>query len=177
MLFIFYLAVIVVVSASSILMNHKYLPNSRIFLVTNDAFGVTAAIFCMVAWAPQIYTTYLLESHGSLSVITILIQFPGILMLVYFYIRAGAGFWIVLAQICAGIMTCILLIECHYYGYLKGHRGLDYVRFMITADESESEIQNIGAINDDQSRPSGTIYRYGPVPTLEDDNEKKIKTK
>eukprot|EP01118_Nematostelium_gracile_P005978 TRINITY_DN190_c0_g1_i1.p1 TRINITY_DN190_c0_g1~~TRINITY_DN190_c0_g1_i1.p1 ORF type:complete len:262 (-),score=33.33 TRINITY_DN190_c0_g1_i1:47-832(-) len=48
------------------------------------ALGIAAAICMVVQWTPQIYTTFINKSQGNLSIIMLLLQMPGALMVMFF---------------------------------------------------------------------------------------------
>jgi len=46
--------------------------------------GLASAILIVLQWAPQIYTTWKLKSQGSLSIMMLLLQIPGALLVIFF---------------------------------------------------------------------------------------------
>jgi len=112
----------------------------------------------MISFAPQLYTTYLIESHGSFSVLTISIQIPGLGILIYFYFVSKAGAWVILTHSVALMMMTTLLLQFWYYAYKKGHRGLNWLHYLLVADEEEFT-PNI--INSDFERSSREELLFG----------------
>jgi len=49
-----------------------------------QALGIISSILMIVQWAPQIYTTYKMRSPGNLSVLMLLLQMPGALLVMFF---------------------------------------------------------------------------------------------
>jgi len=49
-----------------------------------QALGIISSILMIVQWAPQIYTTYKMRSPGNLSILMLLLQMPGALLVMFF---------------------------------------------------------------------------------------------
>jgi len=48
------------------------------------ALGIISAIMILVQWAPQIFTTWRMQTAGSLSISMLLLQVPGSLLVIFF---------------------------------------------------------------------------------------------
>jgi len=84
--------------------------------------GILSTVCTFVQWGPQIYSTYRLKAVGSYSILTLAIQAPGTLVVVYFLLfisKEGISTW--LAYLTAGIQQLILLSLLIYYNY-KGKK-------------------------------------------------------
>jgi len=77
--------------------------------------GILAAIGVLFQWAPQIYTTYKLKSPGSLSITSLLLLFPGILLILYFQVSLGANWTTWGPFIVELIQQLILTVMCIVY--------------------------------------------------------------
>jgi len=113
-LFSLYFIVTVIVYVLCILLNSFFYPTSYVYTITNGVIGILASITCAITWMPQIYTSYTLKTHGSLSVIMLLIQFPGTFLLIYFYIKEGASVLVWMSQVVSAFMTLIVLFLCFF---------------------------------------------------------------
>jgi len=83
--------------------------------------GSISSILTIIQWAPQIYTTWKFESPGSLSVIMLLIQMPGSLLVVFFFQailnKASITTWA--PFLFAATEQLILIIMCLIYSRKK----------------------------------------------------------
>eukprot|EP01088_Endostelium_zonatum_P018285 TRINITY_DN5806_c0_g1_i2.p1 TRINITY_DN5806_c0_g1~~TRINITY_DN5806_c0_g1_i2.p1 ORF type:complete len:320 (+),score=67.49 TRINITY_DN5806_c0_g1_i2:128-1087(+) len=92
--------------------------------VVNFGFsaGILSTVCTFIQWGPQIFSTYRLKAVGSYSILTLAIQAPGTLVVVYFLLfvsKEGISTW--LAYLTAGIQQLILLSLLIYYNY-KGKK-------------------------------------------------------
>lgn len=75
--------------------------------------GTSAVV---IQWTPQIITTWRLQAVGSLSLVMLLIQLPGILMVVYFHAIVNKGHWsTVLPFIATALQFAVLIILCSFF--------------------------------------------------------------
>jgi len=58
--------------------------SSNTTTVWAKTLGIIAALVTILQWSPQIYTTWIRKSSGTLSILMLFIQFPGSLLVLYF---------------------------------------------------------------------------------------------
>jgi len=95
-------------------------PESFISTFYGSASGIASAIFQVIANFPQIIKTYRTKELGSFSLVTLLLQSPGSVLIAYFqYIVAKEKVGIWLSFLVGAILQIVLLIECLYYAFKK----------------------------------------------------------
>jgi len=80
--------------------------------------GGTSSVLMIIQWAPQIYTTYRKRSPGNLSVLMLLLQMPGALLVMFFQAvlnSADVTTWAPYAFLF--VEQLILVIMCSIYKY------------------------------------------------------------
>lgn len=86
-----------------------------VFAKFNGFFAMAVVLF---QYAPQIYKTWDSRSIGSLSILSMCIQTPGALLLVYMqYIQPNSDYTTWLPTLIAAILQGFLLLLCLYYQY------------------------------------------------------------
>jgi len=81
-----------------------------------QACGVMSSIAILFQWLPQIYTVYKLKSPGSLSILMLLIQLPGSILVIYFLaVLNKEDFTTWSAYVITFIQQLILTIMCGIY--------------------------------------------------------------
>ena len=87
------------------------------------AAGILSTVCTFIQWGPQIYSTFRLKAVGAYSILTLSIQAPGTLVVVYFLLfisNENITTW--LAYLTAGIQQLILLALLIYYNF-KGKKS------------------------------------------------------
>jgi len=120
---------------------------SKVLIGYAQALGTTSSIMMVLEWAPQIYTTWKMKSPGSLSVLMLLIQIPGSLLVIYFQaILNEADFttWAPYFFQCVeqGILVAMCLI---FWIRSKQNRGLEkrpLLEEVIAAEDKHSDSFN-----------------------------------
>jgi len=85
-------------------------------LVFGYSMGMLSTIVTFIQWSPQIYKTFVNKSVGSFSILMLLIQAPGSIIIVYFLIfisHEGVSTW--LSFVSSTIQQIILLVLLIYY--------------------------------------------------------------
>jgi len=78
--------------------------------------GILSTVVTFIQWAPQIYSTYKTKSVGSFSILMLMIQAPGSMIILFFFIfisHESVSTW--LSYVSAIIQQIILLIMLFYY--------------------------------------------------------------
>ncbi|KAN0015670.1 hypothetical protein ACTFIU_008413 [Dictyostelium citrinum] len=79
------------------------------------ACGIFALILVFLQWIPQIYTTWVTDEIGSLSLVSVCIQAPGSFLVVYFQIEAKQDWSTWVPYLATGIQMIVLICICVYY--------------------------------------------------------------
>jgi len=85
-----------------------------------QGLGIASSILITLQWAPQIWTTYKLKDPGSLSIVMLLLQMPGALLVMFFQSilnSADVTTWAPYAFLF--IEELILVVMCLYYTIRK----------------------------------------------------------
>jgi len=123
------LAVIVGVGAA--LMVFKGI-NNHATIFYADAIGISAVFFLVIMYIPQLYTTFKAKHQGSLSLVTLFIQAPGSLAIVYFDAVQNHLSWTSWVPfLVSAIQQFILITMCIYY-YIRNRKSKS------TGEETES---------------------------------------
>lgn len=78
--------------------------------------GLAGTACVIVQWTPQIWTTWKLKAVGSLSLLMLLIQLPGTLIVIYFQGFVNSAHWsTVLPYIVTAIQFFILIALCLFF--------------------------------------------------------------
>lgn len=107
-----------------------------------EALGIFAAFLTLVHWAPQIYATYKRKSVGSFSILMLLMQCPGALILVFSLVvvsKEQVTTW--LPFFCSAVQQGVLLALCLYY-HFKAKReakikALDEIVLLENAEDND----------------------------------------
>lgn len=92
--------------------------NDNATILYADIAGVLAVIFLMVMYIPQLYTTYKVKHTGSLSLVTLLIQAPGSMAVVYFdAVQSGLSWTTWAPYFVSGVQQFVLIGMCIYYHF------------------------------------------------------------
>jgi len=124
-LFIAYMLGSCLCSVAAVYMNFKKSPHSKIYLGFDRAWGLVAGITTCIIYIPQIYTTWNLNQIASLSVSTLGIQLPGLVLLTYFQIVSRAGFMVWGPSLLSAIFHLILVGICVYFGWRDDYTLLE----------------------------------------------------
>jgi len=88
-----------------------------------DSFGIIAVVMLFVQYIPQIYTTHKHRESGSLSIVSLLIQAPGALVVVYFQAVISHSKWTTWAPyFCSALQQLFLVCLCLYYHVKDKHK-------------------------------------------------------
>ncbi|KAK5577719.1 hypothetical protein RB653_002664 [Dictyostelium firmibasis] len=79
------------------------------------ACGVFALILVFLQWIPQIYTTWVTDEIGSLSLVSVCIQAPGSFLVVFFQIESKQNWSTWVPYLATGIQMIVLIVICVYY--------------------------------------------------------------
>lgn len=89
---------------------------ARATVLYADVVGIMAVLFLMVMYVPQLYTTFKVKHTGTLSVLTLMIQCPGSLAVVYFDFFQNHMSWTTWAPyLVSAVQQFVLIIMCFYY--------------------------------------------------------------
>jgi len=81
--------------------------------------GISASILVIIHWSPQIWTTFNLKSPGTLSILMLVLQMPGSLVVVFFQAVLNKADWTTWTPyLLTAVQQLILLILCLVY-YLR----------------------------------------------------------
>jgi len=89
---------------------------ATILVKVAQTLGYTSSILIAIQWTPQIWTTFKLKDPGSLSILMLLLQMPGALLVMYFQAilnAADASTWVPYAFLF--LEELLLVIMCLYY--------------------------------------------------------------
>jgi len=81
-----------------------------------QVFGYTSGALMIVQWAPQIYTTWKRKSPGSLSILMLILQMPGSLLVMFFQAvlnRSHVSIWV--PYFFQFVEQLILVVLCAYF--------------------------------------------------------------
>jgi len=85
-----------------------------------DAIGIISALIVTVVWIPQIYTTWKKKDPGTLSIIMLLIQMPGsVIVVIYQGILNNADWTTWLPYSCTAVELTILIVMWFWYKYFS----------------------------------------------------------
>jgi uncharacterized protein with PQ loop repeat len=89
--------------------------------------GTISSILMIVQWAPQIYTTWRIKSQGSLSLLMLIMQLPGALLVIIFQgVLNNASITTWGPYIFGALEMTILIVMCIYYKLRKQRRESTY---------------------------------------------------
>ncbi|KYQ88470.1 hypothetical protein DLAC_11183 [Tieghemostelium lacteum] len=77
------------------------------------SLGILASILVFFQWLPQIYTTWISQEIGSLSVLSLCIQAPGALAVVFFQWKQNWSTWF--PYLATAIQAFVLIGICAYF--------------------------------------------------------------
>jgi len=83
-----------------------------ILQVIAKVLGLVSAVLIVVQWTPQIYTTYKMKSPGSLSVLMLILQIPGSLLVMFFQAFNHKDITIWLPYVFQFLQQSILVVMC-----------------------------------------------------------------
>jgi len=122
-----------------------------------QALGIVSSILMIVQWAPQIYTTYKMRSPGNLSVLMLLLQMPGALLVMFFQAilnSADVTTWAPYAFLF--VEQLILVVMCSIFNIqkqrMKDHQNSEKQRLLVEVETAFSR--------DDKNFISGTDDEY-----------------
>ncbi|KAF2075839.1 hypothetical protein CYY_002873 [Polysphondylium violaceum] len=79
------------------------------------SMGILASVLVFFQWIPQIYTTWISDEIGSLSLSSLCIQAPGALLVVYFQLDAKQNWSTWFPYLATAVQEIILIVICSYY--------------------------------------------------------------
>jgi cystinosin len=88
-----------------------------------QVLGVAAAISMVIQWTPQIYTTFVNKSQGNLSILMLLLQMPGALLVMFFQAilnKSDISTWLPYAFLF--VEQFILVTLCVYFNFQEKKR-------------------------------------------------------
>jgi uncharacterized protein with PQ loop repeat len=104
----------IIIFIGSILLN-RY-ESFEIVNCSGKIFNILSAVLSFIMWCPQLYTTYKLKNHHSLSLLTLFIHSLGCLIIIFYQlIFAKQEFWIILCFIVSFLSEITLFIMSLYY--------------------------------------------------------------
>lgn len=156
-------------------------PCGPVPLALAEVYGYISGVCTMVAFLPQLYTTWKCKSAGSLSLIFTFIQVGGCYMIAINQAIVTKDPWVIwLPTVISGSMQLLILCLATYYsccgkgqvapgagseGLLEGGGASD-PRYGVQADEAER--YNPHAPMDDATAPDATALRGLPLPPVVD---------
>lgn len=96
--------------------------DSRIVAGFGKLISGVVFLSTFIQYAPQIYSTFQLKAAGSVSIVTLLIQAPGTLVVIIFQILAGSSIYTWLPFVSILIQQTILVIEILVFEFLARRR-------------------------------------------------------
>ncbi|KAN0035491.1 hypothetical protein ACTA71_004763 [Dictyostelium dimigraforme] len=94
---------------------YSYGSESKVLVHYSFACGIFALVLVFIQWIPQIYTTWVTDEIGSLSLVSVCIQAPGSFLVVFFQIEAKQNWSTWVPYLATGIQMIILICICVYY--------------------------------------------------------------
>ncbi|KAM9966272.1 hypothetical protein ACTFIR_006477 [Dictyostelium discoideum] len=94
---------------------YSYGAESKVLTHYCFACGIFALVLVFLQWIPQIYTTWVTDEIGSLSLVSVCIQAPGSFLVVYFQIEAKQDWSTWVPYLATGIQMIVLICICVYY--------------------------------------------------------------
>eukprot|EP01119_Soliformovum_irregulare_P006903 TRINITY_DN1930_c0_g1_i2.p1 TRINITY_DN1930_c0_g1~~TRINITY_DN1930_c0_g1_i2.p1 ORF type:complete len:291 (-),score=56.29 TRINITY_DN1930_c0_g1_i2:184-1056(-) len=188
-----FLALIVVVLISLILailagvMYYNLGTSSDVMIKYAQGLGITSMILVLIQWAPQIFTTFRNKSAGSLSVLMLLMQLPGSLLVMYFQaILNAADFTTWMPYLFQFIQQVILVVMCaifHFKDWRESRKGMPalgfrdgFISFFKFKKDQGKPLHHDEAerLLDDESPGSELGSRKKYDPPLEDEDFEKL---
>jgi len=106
-----------------------------------NVYGVVALVLLVIQYIPQIYVTHKMKEAGSLSVITLLLQAPGSILVVYFQAIMNHKPWTTWAPYFAtAVQQFVLIAQCTLYWVQKRRKTK-----LIKVDEKQPFIIHTAA--------------------------------
>ena len=119
---IFFIFILGFIGMGFLLEFPKYQENIKIF---GDFLNIISTITCIFCLLPQIYQIYKQKNIGNLSLLSILMQAPGsLLVFIYQFNILKAPFSIGMPYLFSFIFQTILLIEGYYYNNIYQKRNV-----------------------------------------------------
>jgi uncharacterized protein with PQ loop repeat len=143
--FLLFLGVLVLCSILAILAAIFYylvhLPGEVLFAYA-QALGIISTVTVVFQWGPQIWTTWKLKSQGSLSLLMLLIQMPGSLVVVVYQAILNDGHWTTWGPyVVATIQQMILIVLCLVFcSRERRHANPKY--FPLTENSTDLQVQS-----------------------------------
>ena len=86
--------------------------------LTADTLGIIAALIVVVVWLPQIYSTFVARDPGELSIVMLIIQMPGSLIIIVYQGIINKASWTTwLPYICNAIELLVLIVMWFFFSY------------------------------------------------------------
>ncbi|GAM23059.1 hypothetical protein SAMD00019534_062340 [Acytostelium subglobosum LB1] len=79
------------------------------------AMGIMASVLVFLQWLPQIYTTWISDKIGSLSLVSLCIQIPGAILICYNQLSLGQSWTTWFPYLATAVQEIVLLGICVYY--------------------------------------------------------------
>jgi len=128
--------------------------------------GIIAAVVTVPQWAPQIYKTWKMKSRGSLSVVMLIIQFPGSLLVTYFQaflFSTSISTW--LPYFFSAIQQGMLLALCLWFMFKDWRAGKHSDKEKqesqsLLGDHKNGELTNPGSDEEGVASPNIRINSF-----------------
>lgn len=109
----FFVIILGIIGMIFLLKYDEFQKNVKMF---GDSLNIISTISCIICLLPQIYKTYVDKKIGNLSIISLVLQAPGsLIVFIYQYCIVHAPISIGIPYLFSFILQLILLLECIYY--------------------------------------------------------------
>jgi len=105
----------VVLSALGFILYFVIKFDADMVLFYGKLIGLASSILTLTQWIPQIYTTWILQQAGSLSLPMLFIQLPGSILVIYFQIIVGSDLTTWFPYVVTFLSQGILIAMCFYF--------------------------------------------------------------
>jgi len=139
--------------------------------------GTFAALHPILTWTPQIWTTYKRKSSGSLSLIMLLLVFPGALLVAFYQGILNEEYVVAIPALISGIELGVLLAMVLYYDCVnwrakkakekeeKNGKGRDEEESFIRTSTNDSPVSTEDDTSSDDERrrtktPKAMVINY-----------------
>jgi len=118
---------------------YKFNLSSSVLVQYAAALGWISAACIIIQYSPQIYTTLKMKSAGSLSVLMLLLQMPGALIIIFFQgVLNGASYTTWAPYVFQAIQQLILIVICIvYYVRERQKKKQNVVTIPATEDHTD----------------------------------------
>jgi len=124
------------------------------------SMGILASVLVFFQWIPQIYTTWISDEIGSLSLSSLCIQAPGALLVVYFQLDAKQNWSTWFPYLATAVQEIILIIICSYY-IVRDKRKKKRLAALEQVQAAQEQSEQINSNIDHGVEPVGDKYNNG----------------